>query len=119
MAELKQAQYAQELGERLRAARNRLGLSMRAVETKSDRRWTAVAIGSYERGERALSVVKLAELADWYGVPTASLLPESGDGPDLQRAGELIASALAGLMVTAPCGCAHPAETPGTTEATR
>ena len=32
-------------------------------------RWKAVVVGSYERGDRAVTVQKLAELADFYGVP--------------------------------------------------
>jgi transcriptional regulator with XRE-family HTH domain len=34
-----------------------------------------VVVGSYERGDRAVSVQRLAELADFYGVPVSDLLP--------------------------------------------
>jgi transcriptional regulator with XRE-family HTH domain len=37
-------------------------------------------IGSYERGNRAVTVPRLAELAEFYGVPVAELLPDSSAG---------------------------------------
>ena len=49
-------------------------LSLHGVEEKSDNRWKAVVVGSYERGDRAVTVQKLAELADFYGVPVSELL---------------------------------------------
>jgi transcriptional regulator with XRE-family HTH domain len=67
--------YARALGSRLRAIRQQQGLSLQGVEEKSGGRWKAVVIGSYERGDRAVTVAKLAELADFYGVPVAELLP--------------------------------------------
>ncbi len=70
--------YARALGARLRGVRQQQGLSLHAVEERSDRRWKAVVVGSYERGDRAISVQKLAELAGFYGVPVADLLP-TGD----------------------------------------
>ena len=68
--------YSRALGARLRAIRNQQGLSLQGVEDKSHGRWKAVVVGSYERGDRAVTVHKLAELADFYGVPVAELLPE-------------------------------------------
>lgn len=67
--------YAKALGARLRAIRTQQGLSLHGVEEKSQGRWKAVVVGSYERGDRAVTVQKLAELADFYGVPVAELLP--------------------------------------------
>jgi transcriptional regulator with XRE-family HTH domain len=32
-------------------------------------------VGSYERGDRSVSVQRLAELAEFYGVPIADMLP--------------------------------------------
>jgi transcriptional regulator with XRE-family HTH domain len=72
--------YALALGARLRAIRVQQGLSLHAVERKSNGRWKAVVIGSYERGSRAVTVQRLAELADFYGVPVAELLPGGLDG---------------------------------------
>lgn len=68
--------YAKALGAKLRAIRQQQGLSLHGVEQKSGGRWKAVVVGSYERGDRAVTVQKLAELADFYGVPVAELLPE-------------------------------------------
>ena len=68
--------YARALGARLRAIRTQQGLSLHGVEKKSKGRWKAVVVGSYERGDRAVTVHRLAELAEFYGVPIAELLPE-------------------------------------------
>ncbi|GAC1323729.1 MAG: transcriptional regulator BldD [Mycobacteriales bacterium] len=68
--------YAKALGSRLRAIRTQQGLSLHGVEDKSEGRWKAVVVGSYERGDRAVTVQRLAELAEFYGVPVAELLPE-------------------------------------------
>ena len=68
--------YAKALGARLRAIRTQQGLSLHGVEEKSRGRWKAVVVGSYERGDRAVTVQRLAELAEFYGVPIHELLPE-------------------------------------------
>ena len=70
------SEYAKALGGRLRAIRTQQGLSLHGVEEKSQGRWKAVVVGSYERGDRAVTVQRLSELADFYGVPVAELLPE-------------------------------------------
>ena len=72
--------YAKTLGARLRAIRTQQGLSLHGVEEKSDGRWKAVVVGSYERGDRAVTVQRLAELAEFYGVPVHELLPEGAAG---------------------------------------
>ena len=63
------SEYAKALGARLRAIRTQQGLSLHGVEEKSQGRWKAVVVGSYERGDRAVTVQRLSELADFYGVP--------------------------------------------------
>src|SRR5438094_7851979 len=72
--------YARALGARLRAIRTQQGLSLHGVEEKSQGRWKAVVVGSYERGDRAVTVQRLAELADFYGVPVQELLPGTTPG---------------------------------------
>src|SRR5437660_11552368 len=67
--------YAKALGSKLRGIRQQQGLSLHGVEEKSRGRWKAVVVGSYERGDRSVTVQKLAELADFYGVPVSELLP--------------------------------------------
>src|SRR6266480_853992 len=72
------SEYAKSLGARLRSIRQQQGLSLQGVEEKSAGRWKAVVVGSYERGDRAVTVSRLAELAEFYRVPVAELLPEGG-----------------------------------------
>lgn len=72
--------YTKALGAKLRAIRQQQGLSLHGVEQKSEGRWKAVVVGSYERGDRAVTVAKLAELAEFYGVPVTELLPDSSPG---------------------------------------
>ncbi len=67
--------YTREVGGRLRAIRKQQRLSLQAVEARSEGRFKAVVVGSYERGDRVVSVNRLAELADFYGVPITELLP--------------------------------------------
>ena len=74
-------EYAKALGSRLRAIRTQQGLSLHGVEDKSNGRWKAVVVGSYERGDRAVTVQRLAELAEFYGVPVTALLPEGHPPP--------------------------------------
>jgi transcriptional regulator with XRE-family HTH domain len=81
--------YAKALGARLRSIRQQQGLSLQGVEEKSSGRWKAVVVGSYERGDRAVTVSRLAELADFYRVPVAELLPEGG-GPRHESAGKIV-----------------------------
>ena len=80
--------YARALGQRLRSIRAQQGLSLHGVEEKSEGRWKAVVVGSYERGDRAVTVSRLAELADFYRVPVAELLPE-GSGIRQDSAGKI------------------------------
>ena len=105
---MSETSYALALGARLRAIRVQQGLSLHAVERKSEGRWKAVVVGSYERGSRAISVQRLAELADFYGVPVAELLPGGGESSgsggaagrvvlDLERLAELPAERSAPL----------------------
>jgi len=68
--------YQQRLGDRLRAIRQQQGLTLQQVEEISGGRWKAVVVGSYERGDRAVSVAKLAELGEFYNVPVSELLPK-------------------------------------------
>jgi transcriptional regulator with XRE-family HTH domain len=56
-------------------------LSLDDVERTSGGRWSASAVGAYERGFRNLSLPRLRELADFYGVPMGILLgEEDGQG---------------------------------------
>jgi transcriptional regulator with XRE-family HTH domain len=72
------AHYSREVGVRLRAIRKQQKLSLQAVEQRSNGRFKAVVVGSYERGDRVVSVNRLAQLAAFYGVPITELLPARG-----------------------------------------
>ena len=82
--------YAKALGARLRAIRAQQGLSLHGVEEKSQGRWKAVVVGSYERGDRAVTVQRLSELADFYGVPVNELLPEGASIPATEPASRIV-----------------------------
>lgn len=79
-------EYQRRLGSRLRAIRQQQGLTLQQVEELSQGKWKAVVVGSYERGDRAVSVAKLAELGDFYNVPVSELLPKEDLTPS-QHAG--------------------------------
>jgi len=68
--------FRQATGDALRAARRRQGLTLRDVAEVTDRRFKPSALGGYERGERAISLERFAELAAAYGVPGDRLLGE-------------------------------------------
>ncbi|MGI8867632.1 MAG: helix-turn-helix domain-containing protein [Mycobacteriales bacterium] len=79
--------YQRVLGLRLRAVRTQRGLSLHAIERMSAGKWKAVVVGSYERGDRAVTVQKLAALAEFYGVPLRDLIPEPRTAPVGDHAG--------------------------------
>src|SRR5688572_26387505 len=81
--------FGDQVGQRLRAIRRQRGLSLDEVERLSEGRWSASAIGSYERGFRNLSLPRLRELAAFYSVPMSALLGEA-DGPTPGGAGRLV-----------------------------
>ena len=61
---------------RVRAIRIAKGLTLHEVEVSSNRRIRAVVLGSYERGDRTLSVRMAIVIAQFYGVPLSYLLEE-------------------------------------------
>ena len=63
-----------EIGANLRKIRLLKGFTLKDVEEKSKGKWKAVVIGSYERGNRALTIKKAIVLADFYQVPLGHLL---------------------------------------------
>lgn len=75
-AEAEERAYTDAVGRRLRAIRQAQGLSLAEVEIRSQGRWSASAVGAYERGFRTLSLPRLKALADYYRVPVAVLLGE-------------------------------------------
>ena len=89
----------EEIAARLRSIRLSRNLTLADVETKSHKKLRAVALGSYERGDRSLTVKKASELSNFYEVPLSYLL--TGHSPtqglmykivmDLRRVRELSA----------------------------
>ena len=61
---------------RLRKLRKARGWSLADIERRSQGRFKAVVLGSYERGDRALSVKRAIDLATIYSVPLHYLLAE-------------------------------------------
>ena len=68
--------FVEEVGRRLRAIRHQQGLSLEDVEERSGGRWSASAVGAYERGYSVLSLARLRELAEFYGVPMSVVVGE-------------------------------------------
>ena len=69
------------LGRSIRAARKALGLSAHDIARLSDGAITPVALSTYERGTRTISVVRLAELSEILRVPLDSLVPRADSAP--------------------------------------
>jgi len=71
--------HALAIGARLRRVRQQQGASLADVQSDSDGRWKAVVVGAYERGDRTVTLARLADLAEFYDVPLADLLPDPGN----------------------------------------
>jgi transcriptional regulator with XRE-family HTH domain len=83
--------FSTEVGLRLRAVRHQRGMSLDDVEQASGGRWSASAVGAYERGFRNLSLPRLQELAGFYSVPMSVLLGEATvPADDARTAGRLV-----------------------------
>jgi transcriptional regulator with XRE-family HTH domain len=83
--------FSVEVGQRLRAVRRAREMSLDEVERTSGGRWSASAVGAYERGFRNLSLPRLRELAEFYSVPMGVLLGEpDADGRGPGRAAKLV-----------------------------
>ncbi|OIQ76811.1 hypothetical protein GALL_415070 [mine drainage metagenome] len=54
-------------------------MTLLEVESRSEGRWKAVVVGSYERGDRAISANNLMALAEFYQMPAAALMSDFGD----------------------------------------
>ncbi len=68
-----------EISKRLRQIRKQQNLSLNQVEIRSRGKWKAVVIGSYERGNRSLSISKAKSLCEFYGVPLSALFQSEGN----------------------------------------
>lgn len=70
--------HALAIGARLRRVRHQQGMSLADVQAQSEGRWKAVVVGAYERGDRTVTLSRLADLAEFYDVPLGDLLPDPG-----------------------------------------
>lgn len=86
--------FSIEVGRRLRAVRRSRQLSLDEVERSSGGRWSASAVGAYERGFRNLSLPRLRDLAEFYDVPMSILLGEV-DGQVFPRPAKTVLDLLA------------------------
>ena len=62
--------------QRLRSVREAKSLTLLDVEEKSGGQVTAVALGSYERGDRQISLSKLLQIARVYELPASEILTQ-------------------------------------------
>ena len=58
-ASLDEDGFTRAVGQRLRAIRQAQGLSLAEVEVRSEGKWSASAVGAYERGFRTLSLPRI------------------------------------------------------------
>lgn len=65
------------LGEALRALRRRRGFTLREVAALSQGRFKPSGLGGYERGERAITVERLSQLASVYGMPADRVVADA------------------------------------------
>jgi transcriptional regulator with XRE-family HTH domain len=82
--------FSSEVGQRLRSVRRIRGLSLDDVERESGGRWSASAVGAYERGFRNLSLPRLRDLAAFYDVPMGVLLGEEDPAGGGRAQGRLV-----------------------------
>lgn len=75
--------YNEKVGARLRTIRKQRGLSLQDVQRVSEGEFKAAVLGAYERGERSLSLPRMARLAAFYQVPVNQLLPHDGAEPPI------------------------------------
>ena len=68
---------SEAIGEALRRARKRRGLTLHDVDRISQGRFKPSSVGSYERGTRTISAPLLVELSGLYGVAPDRLLGEA------------------------------------------
>jgi transcriptional regulator with XRE-family HTH domain len=91
-----EAKFSTRLGSRLREVRRQRGLALTDVERISGGEFKSSVLGAYERGERAVSVPRLARLAELYGVTVEELLPSEDRQ---QRPPAMTPSASANLVI--------------------
>lgn len=64
------------LQKRLRSVREAQGLTLSQVAAMSSGSISAIALGSYERGDRSISAIKIFEIAKLYKIPVSELFEQ-------------------------------------------
>jgi len=100
------------LGELLKNARQARALTLRQASAKIDGRFSPAALGSYERGQRAISVLRLITLAELYGVDAGDLMIQARSRSLRQLAGTTSADTAVVLTITATTMPAEARRTP-------
>jgi len=72
-----------QLGRNLRAERVRRGLALLDVAEITDNEFKSSVLGAYERGERAMTVIRLKRLCQVYEISMSVVLPNE----DIEWAG--------------------------------
>ena len=77
--DVKSRRYVELVGEKLRRLRQDRGLSLQEVCDRSGGSFVVSTLSAYERGKRSLSLERLLELAEIYGLAPTSLLEVDDD----------------------------------------
>ena len=72
--DLREHRYAERVGEKLRRLRQDRNLSLQEVCDRSGGSFVVSTLSAYERGKRSISLERLLELADIYGLSPTTLL---------------------------------------------
>lgn len=78
--DLRERRYAELVGEKLRRLRQDRNLSLQEVCDRSGGAFVVSTLSAYERGKRSISLERLLELADIYGLSPTTLLELEDDG---------------------------------------
>ena len=85
MNQLTPHEDVQRICQRLRMIRERKALTLLDVERRSGGKISAVALGSYERGHRNISLSKLLQIAKIYELPLSEILAERSERVETGR----------------------------------
>src|SRR5665811_200933 len=72
--DLRERRYAERVGEKRRRLRQDRNLSLQEVCDRSGGSFVVSTLSAYERGKRSISLERLLELADLYGLSPTTLL---------------------------------------------
>lgn len=76
---------SEKIAARIRQIRKKRGWSLADVERLSKGEFKAVVVGSYERGDRTMSIKRAINLANLYGVPLQYLVQEEQTSVTVRR----------------------------------